>query len=125
VIILRFIRRRYLVFKIISLNGLSIDRRALEKLIYNTFRELFGIVETVNFRLRLTYYNEEKHTGALSCPHVSVDKVRLALASIKDIDGKRVLIYVFKVTGTRHKAVTLCNSFSHPLYQTLKNLGLY
>ena len=61
----------------------------------------------------------------ISCPHISVDKVRLALASIKDINGKKVLIYVFKVTGTRRKAIALCNSFNHPLYKTLKNLGLY
>ncbi len=83
-------------------------------------RNLFGSIRVSNMRLKVVYYDKDKHIGVVLCMHTYVDEVRLALAALSEINGQKILPYVVKVVGSRLKAIEFCKGFNHPLLKRLE-----
>lgn len=106
------IRWRYMVFEIISQEELDIDKNALSEALIRSIKELWGLRGLMETSARLVYYDKMMKRGLIRCKHRYLHIVRSSLASIRELDGVKVIIRVIKVTGTRKRALELLRSYS-------------
>lgn len=92
------VRRRYLALKIDSEEVFS--SREFMNTVWNSVLKLYGEYGASQTGLALIYYDEKKSFAVVRCAHKAVVTIRTALASITEIDGKPVAVYVLKVSGT-------------------------
>ncbi len=92
--------QRYIVFRIISKKEFE-GKDIADALWKNTLR-LYGDVGTSELSLwmPLNLYDKKKKEGIIKCNHISVEKVRFSLATIKEINEEHVIIKVLGTTGT-------------------------
>lgn len=68
--------------------------------VWDAVLALYGEYGASQTGLALIDYDAEKKFAVIRTVHTTVDKVRAALASITQIEGKPVAIHVLKVSGT-------------------------
>lgn len=98
--------QRYIVFEIIANEDILFEN--LVNAVWNTSLQLFGDVGTSKFKLWVpsTFFDKKKKRGIVRTTHNSVEEVRAVLASVRQIEGENVIIYVLGVTGTIKSART-------------------
>jgi len=98
--------QRYIVFKIISKKKFEVSE-VIEAIWKNTLR-LYGDVGTSELSMWIpaNLYNKERKEGIVKCNHLSVEKIRFSLTTIREINEERVIIKVLGTTGTIKSAKT-------------------
>jgi ribonuclease P/MRP protein subunit POP5 len=93
---------RYIVFEMITENDVEFELGDVVNAIWHACLEFYGEAGTASFALWIPadLYLKDKHKGVVRCTHKYVEEVRLALASITHIRGKKVVFKVLGVTGT-------------------------
>ena len=111
--------QRYLVFEIISDKSFVLGD--VVKTAWNLILQLFGDVGSseINFWMPSTLYNANTKRGIIKTDNLSVEKIRSALACIKEINSENVIIKVLGITGTievaKRKFLSLDESQNKPL----------
>ncbi len=97
-------RKRYLSFEIISNNDFSVDE--VSKAVDETTMGFLGSSEAGKAGIAFLKDKYSDNSGVVKTTHKYVDKVRAALALIKTIDNKEVIVRTRVVSGTLKKAVS-------------------
>ena len=95
-------RNRYIVFEVISDSNFT--RKCIVREIWNIILEFLGELNASKLSLWMMDWNDETQRGLLKVNHLSVDELRSALSTIKEIDRKRVIFHVLGVSGTLKSA---------------------
>lgn len=96
------IRRRYIVFSIISEH--DFNKMEIEKALRRKLAFLYGVVSIAKADPQLVFYDPRIKRGIVRTSHVMKDYVLAALSIIRSINGKHLLIIPVKTTGTIKKA---------------------
>ncbi len=96
------LRRRYIVFTIISSE--SISRQEFEKALREKLSSLYGVIGLVKSDPQLVYYEPSLKRGVIRTSHLMKDYVVATLSLIKNVNGKKVLVVPVKTTGTIKRA---------------------
>lgn len=91
------IRKRYILYELIS--DEPVDQTEFKKEFLKVSLNLFGELDFKNANL-LILETEHKIKGIIRCSHLYVDKVKLALGLIKEINQKKVIAQSLKTSGT-------------------------
>lgn len=93
-------RDRYIVFEIVSRK--VFEPASIVQALWNSCMQLFGEVGVSEFSMAFlsNLYDKTKKIGIIKCNHNSVEKIRLAIASIKNIEDEPVVIKTIGLTGT-------------------------
>jgi len=94
---LKLYRNRYIAFKIISESVFSADD--IVHCIWSTLLSLFGEVGGSRTNFWLIEYSETGY-GILRCTHTSVDIMKSVLATVIELNGFALIMYVLGVSGT-------------------------
>ncbi|MCR6623438.1 MAG: hypothetical protein HA488_00450 [Candidatus Verstraetearchaeota archaeon] len=114
-IVVKIRKNRYLIFRIICKDGRSIGFSDVLNAIFSSLSSLFGEVGSSKISFSLMKYCPELGIGILRCDHLSVSKVRAALALIRSVSGDDVIFSVIKISGTFKKAEKILNNLSKQL----------
>lgn len=95
---MREIRRRYLAVKIECADGVGGDEFLSG--VWGAVVKLYGEYGASRAGLSLVDFDEGGGFGVLRVSHLCVDLVRVALASLTSVGGKRVAVRVLVVSGT-------------------------
>lgn len=95
---------RYITFEIISKNEVS-----FAEVTDNAWKAVLGLfgeagAPEINPWVPMTLYDPKKKRGIIRSNHAGVEKLRAALASIRDINGEPCVFVVLGVTGTIRSA---------------------
>ncbi len=92
--------QRYIVFEIISKSKFT--KKDIINHIWKKMIRLFGDVGSAEFNvwIPLNLLDENTKKGVIKTNSTSVEKIRLALASINEINGNRVIFKIHGVSGT-------------------------
>ena len=93
-------RHRYLVFEILSQK--DFDLSVVVNAVWNAVLQLIGELGTSRSSLWIAnnLYDKKKRRGVIRCNHTSVEEVRAAISSIRQIQNEPVIIRILGVTGT-------------------------
>ena len=91
-------KRRYLALKLDS--KATFSSREIMDAIWHSILKLYGEYGASRTPLTLIDYDTERKIIILRTGHTTVDTVRATLASITEMEGKPVSIYVVRVSGT-------------------------
>ncbi len=91
-------KRRYLALEVVSEQ--TVDERTVLDAIQSSVTKLFGEYGASKTNIKLTTNIPEKRQLVIRCSHTMLEKVRAAIASIMEINGKTVTIHVVSVSGT-------------------------
>ncbi len=97
-------KKRYLSFEIISEN--SIPANEVEKEVYDSTLNFLGTFEAGKASLMFLNDKYSSNNGIIKTNNKYVDKVRTALALIKTIDNKDVIVRTRVVSGTLKKSIS-------------------
>lgn len=97
-------RKRYLYFEIISDNHIPVEQAS--KTINESCLSFLGTLEVGKAGLMFLSDKYDNNKGIVKTGHKYVDKVRTALALIKTIDNKEVIVRTRVVSGTLKKAIS-------------------
>jgi len=92
-------RRRYLLFSVHPQGG-PLPAQSVKSAIFRSIVELFGLYGLSQADLKLIAYDEEGGRGLIRCSHTSLDKLRVALLAIREIEGRLTAIHTVTVSGT-------------------------
>ena len=92
-------RKRYVLYRVLCEND-GLGKDSVRKAIYESFFRFFGFLGLSQARLIFIDYDENEKVGILACSHRFLELVRVSLALISQIDGKKVNIYTVRVSGT-------------------------
>ena len=92
-------RKRYILVKIICDEDLNYDE--VEREFWNSILKSFGrLAFLTGFRILKDTFDKEKKTVIVKCNHLSKHFVVFAIGNIEEINGKRCIVKVLKVSGT-------------------------
>ncbi|MGD9130343.1 MAG: Rpp14/Pop5 family protein [Candidatus Bathyarchaeota archaeon] len=91
-------KRRYLALEVVG--DQPVDERAVLDAVQASVIRLFGEYGASKANLKLIKYIPEKHQVVICCSHRMLEKVRAAIASIMELNGKTVAVHVVGVSGT-------------------------
>ncbi|MEM5831826.1 MAG: Rpp14/Pop5 family protein [Candidatus Aenigmatarchaeota archaeon] len=92
-------RKRYLLIKIICEEKL--DYIEIEKEFWNAILNTFGKLSfLLSFKIIKDTFNEKEKTIIIKCNHLSKHFVYFALGGISEINNKKCIIKLLKVSGT-------------------------
>ena len=93
-------RKRYFLIKLYGENDFEIDEIKSE--ISNVFLRLYGEVfsKLTSLKILENSYDKKEKTLILKCNVLAKHFVSFALGKINEINGKKVLIRILKVSGT-------------------------
>ncbi len=97
-------KKRYLSFEILSENNLSAEQ--VSKTVKEGSLHFLGILEAGKAGLLFLADKYSNNSGVVKTNHRYVDKVRTALALIKTIDDREVIVRTRVVSGTLKKAIS-------------------
>jgi len=97
-------KKRYLSFEILSENNFSSED--VSKAINESTLKFLGTLEAGKAGLLFLADKYKNNEGVLKTGHKYVDKVRTALALIKTIDNKEVIVRTRVVSGTLKRAIS-------------------
>lgn len=97
-------RDRYMVFEIVSKKEFPLA--SIVKTFWGAILQLYGEAGTASMSVRIpsNLYDRSQRKGIISCNHESVEMVRAAIASIRQIDGENVIVMTLGVSGTMKSA---------------------
>ncbi len=98
-------KKRYIVFEIITES--SLDSRTVKKEIVEKCTSFLGILDSAAAGIIMVEYN--RVMGILKVNNKYLNKIKMALALIKTIDGRRVIVNCIKVSGILKKARAIRN----------------
>ncbi|MBE8539791.1 Rpp14/Pop5 family protein [Geoglobus acetivorans] len=87
-------RKRYIAFRFIGTG--DIEKSEVSDVLKNTTIQLFGELNAP--KLRLIEFDGE--AGMVMCEHSEVDKIKITLTLIEEINGKKVIPLILGVAGT-------------------------
>jgi ribonuclease P/MRP protein subunit POP5 len=93
-------RKRYFLIKIFCEKELKFEE--IKNEILKTFLKLYGEIfsKLTSLKILENTYNESEKTLVLKCNVLAKHFVSFALGKINDINGKKVLIRILKISGT-------------------------
>ena len=91
-------RRRYLALKLDA--QATLNSREIMDAIWHALLKLYGEYGASRTPLNLIKHDVDGKIIILRTGHTTVETVRAALASITEVEGKPVSIYVLRVSGT-------------------------
>lgn len=91
-------KRRYLALEVVSEQ--PVDERAVLDAVQASVSRLFGEYGASKTNLKLITYIPEKRQFVICCSHTMLEKVRAAIASIMEVNGKPAAMHVVCVSGT-------------------------
>ena len=94
----RVVRRRYLALKIDSEEQL--EPSMVSDAIWNALLRLFGEVGASQSGLYTVRSDKESNFIVLRCSHKALPMVKASLAAVTNVEGKRAVIHVLRVSGT-------------------------
>ncbi len=97
-------RKRYLSFEIISDD--NFEANDVEKAVNESSINFIGTLGTGKAGMMFLADKYSNNSGIVKTGHKYVDKIRTALALIKTIDNKDVIIRTRVVSGTLKKAIS-------------------
>ncbi|MBN2421196.1 ribonuclease P protein component 2 [Candidatus Woesearchaeota archaeon] len=100
-------KKRYISFEIVSKEKFSADETA--EAVNSSVLELLGTLETGKAGILFLKDKFQNNAGVVKTGHRYVDKVRTALALIKNIDNRDVVFRTRIVSGTLKKAINKFN----------------
>ncbi|MBU0757506.1 MAG: ribonuclease P protein component 2 [Nanoarchaeota archaeon] len=97
-------KKRYVVFEVISKS--DFDKEKLFSAIQDSLLRLIGTLGAGQAGLSIIKkrYDEGKKRGIAKVNNLFVDKFRMAMALIKEIDGKKVIVRTVGVSGILKQA---------------------
>lgn len=98
-------RKRYLVFEVISKNGVK-SFSSVSNTIWQKTKELIGEIGIAKSGIWLLpdKWNEKTQQGVIKVSHKYTDHVKASLATIKEIEGKKVIVKSVGLSGILKKA---------------------
>ena len=95
---------RYVVFEIISKKDIAFS--GIVENVWKASLALFGDAGTAEMSLWVpgNLYDTSKKKGIIRTNHFGVEKLRAAIASIREINGEPVIFVILGVTGTIRSA---------------------
>jgi ribonuclease P/MRP protein subunit POP5 len=95
-------RKRYIAFRLIAFkDDFNPDKRDVALKILENLISLFGETGSAHSGVWLEYFNGEY--GIVKCNSVALDKVKMAITLLNEMDGVRVLPVILGVSGTIKK----------------------
>jgi len=91
-------KRRYLALEVVSEQPLN-EQIVLDA-IQSSVHRLFGEYGTSQANIKLIKYLPEKRQLVIRCSHMMLERVRAAIASTIEVNGKTAAIHVVGVSGT-------------------------
>jgi ribonuclease P/MRP protein subunit POP5 len=91
-------KRRYLALNVLSEQ--PFDECEVLDAVQDSVLRLFGEYGASKADIKLIKRVSEKRQLVLRCSHLMLEKVRAAIASIVEMDGKAVAVHVVGVSGT-------------------------
>lgn len=93
-------KKRYIIFKIHSDGKLRYEN--VRNAIYNTISNWLGElgIAKADIHLIKNLWNSDEQIGFIRCSHISVDHIKTALTTIRQIGDKRVVFETLRVSGT-------------------------
>ncbi len=92
------VRWRYLAIKVLSEK--PFDKREVMDAVSNAVLQLFGEYGASQANLRFIEFDPRKDYAVTRCSHAALEMIRASIASITEIDGRRVVFHVLGVSGT-------------------------
>ncbi len=96
-------RKRYIAFRLIGHRS-DLDKREIALKLMDSMISLFGEVGSSHAGVWVEYFNGEY--GIVRCYNKSLEKVKIALSLIDEIEGEKVLPLILGVSGTIKKCRT-------------------
>ena len=97
-------KKRYLALEIA--NNQPLNEHAILDAVQASVLRLFGEYGASKANLKLIKSIPEKRQVVICCSHAVLEKVRAAIVSILEVEGKPVAIHVVGVSGTLKALVT-------------------
>ena len=91
-------RQRYILFQILKQENFQIDQQEILKLIWQSIWRYFGMKEANKTGLWLLEISDEY--GIIRCSNNTKEIVLTALALIKELKGKKLILSPIKTSGT-------------------------
>ena len=91
-------KRRYLALEVASEQ--PVDERSVLDAVHASVRRLFGEYGASKTNLKLITYIPEKRQFVICCSHKMLEKVRAAISTIIEINGRTAAMHVVGVSGT-------------------------
>ena len=101
------VRRRYLALKVVSEQ--AVTKKAVMNAIWKAILQLFGEYGASQTDLNLMEADPQRNYAVIRCSHKYLERTRVSIASITEIDGKPAALHVIGVSGTLralHKKVS-------------------
>ena len=95
-------RNRYMTFRILC--DAKPDRKAVVNAIWNSLLRLYGESGASETSLWVMDWADDKSKGIVKVNHKSVEKIRSALALVREVDGRPAAFHVLKTSGTLKSA---------------------
>ncbi|MEM1540199.1 MAG: Rpp14/Pop5 family protein [Candidatus Bathyarchaeia archaeon] len=92
------VRRRYLALKTESAE--KFESKELLDALWGAILRLYGEYGASKTGLTLINYNEGKGLAIIRVAHTEIEKVRAAIATITEINGKPTAVHVLTASGT-------------------------
>ena len=96
--------QRYLVYRVIAKDALK-NFGGINNNILLQCNSTLGLFDGGNAGLMNAKYNTEKMTGVIRVNNKYVDKLKVCLGLIKDVNGQDVTVDCIYVSGMLHKAI--------------------
>ncbi|MEM0481188.1 MAG: Rpp14/Pop5 family protein [Candidatus Aenigmatarchaeota archaeon] len=91
-------RKRYFLIKIYCEKEISFEE--IKTAILNTLKELYGEVFSKLMLIKIFEESFNQNTLIIRCTHLAKFFLSFALGKINEINGKKVLIRIIKISGT-------------------------
>ena len=91
-------KRRYLALEVVSEQPLN--EQTVMDAVQSSVHRLFGEYGASQANIKLIKYTPEKRQFVIRCSHKALERVRAAIASTTEINGKNAAIHVMGVSGT-------------------------
>ncbi|MFX0035060.1 MAG: Rpp14/Pop5 family protein [Candidatus Hermodarchaeota archaeon] len=93
-------RQRYIFFKIIKDNKITLAQNSILKSIWKSIWRYFGMKEANKIGLWLIELDLDENYGIIRCTHKTKEIIISALTLVKEIDGIKIIISPTKTSGT-------------------------
>ncbi len=106
-------RQRYILFKIISKEGINFEQRDILKSIWQSVWRYFGMKVANKVGLWLLELNLEENYGIIRCSHETKESIITAITMVREIKGKRVILSPVRTSSTIKKTRKLLQQIFH------------
>lgn len=93
-------RRRWRYLQVHLESDSPIAREAFSTAIRSSLKTLYGEIGMAEVDMRILDFDESSAVGIVRCRREAVERLRTVVATVTEVDGKRVLASVRRVSGT-------------------------